>query len=276
MTPAQLRARHFERLKGYGHSREYAEYTGAAAEGLPSLIGDRWEIDEEIYRQFLEVLPPLNWRGDTFYLSEFTFGDITTKYTREGGRYYCEFARWPERHEAPTHTPWGYPDTITEIAPGIVSYSTPSHGGIWLSPERVAEMPPPLQAFVPFGGPQPRPGRWFEEDCDWSIVALAFPQFFSADDQGAALLTIQHYKPELFGQVLSLLEQQGKHVYSIHYADREMAHEQNDPTLGLVVAGSKAEAEALAEHDRDVLRRRVPCASLSAVEVKGQREELER
>lgn len=97
MNHDDLRKRHFERLKSYGHSREYAEYTGAPAEGLPSLIGDRWEIDEETYRQFLEVLPPLSWRGDTFYLSEFTFGDITTKYTREGDRYYCEFARWPER-----------------------------------------------------------------------------------------------------------------------------------------------------------------------------------
>ena len=67
---------------------------------MPSLIGDRWEIDEETYREFLEVLPPLAYRGNSFYLSEFSFGDITTKYTREGNSYYCEFARWPERRWA--------------------------------------------------------------------------------------------------------------------------------------------------------------------------------
>src|SRR4051812_49058082 len=90
------------------------------------------------------------------------------------------------RMTRPVETPWGHPDTVTEIAPGIVSYSTPSHGGIWLSPERIGEMPRPLQEFVPFGGKQSGPGRWFEEDCDWSVVALAFPQFFPADVTAAA------------------------------------------------------------------------------------------
>jgi hypothetical protein len=101
----------------------------------------------------------------------------------------------------PTFTPWGHPDTVKEVAVGIVSYSTPSHGGFWLSPERVAEMPKPLREFVPFGGPQAGPGRWFEEDCDWSVVALAFPQFFSDDARAAALATLKMYKPELHKEV---------------------------------------------------------------------------
>ena len=52
------------------------------------MIGDRWEIDEDIYMEFLEMLPPMGWRGGAFYMSEFSFGDITTKFTREGGKYY--------------------------------------------------------------------------------------------------------------------------------------------------------------------------------------------
>lgn len=95
-------------------------------------------------------------------------------------------------------TPWGPAQHVTEIAPGIVSYSTASHGGIHLSDERIAEMPLALQEFVPFGGPQPGPGRWFEEDCDWSVVAVAFPQFFAEGDVQAAHATLKGYRPEVY------------------------------------------------------------------------------
>jgi hypothetical protein len=33
-------------------------------------------------------------------------------------------------------TPWGAPQTTKEIASGIILYTTASHGGFWLSPER--------------------------------------------------------------------------------------------------------------------------------------------
>jgi len=96
------------------------------------------------------------------------------------------------------YTPWGQAQHVTEIAPGIVSYSTASHGGIHLSDERIAEMPAALQEFVPFGGPQIGPGRWFEEDCDWSVVALAFPQFFTERDLQAAHATLKGYRPAVY------------------------------------------------------------------------------
>ncbi|HYH64393.1 MAG TPA: hypothetical protein VD866_06815 [Urbifossiella sp.] len=96
------------------------------------------------------------------------------------------------------HTPWGVAQHVTEIAPGIVSYSTASHGGIHLSDERVAEMPAALQDFVPFGGPQPGPGRWYEEDCDWSVVCLAFPQFFTESDAQAAHATLKGYRTAVY------------------------------------------------------------------------------
>jgi hypothetical protein len=107
MTHDETRKRHSEQLHGYRHSAEYAEYAKEAGaeppQGpLPSLLGKRWEIDKETYGEFLEVLPPLARRGGSFYLSEFVFGDITTKYTKEGDRYYCEFARYPVRKQEPT------------------------------------------------------------------------------------------------------------------------------------------------------------------------------
>jgi len=101
-----MRDNHFRRLGAYRDSKEYADYARAigypAPLGeLPSLIGDRWEIDAETYDEFLNVLPPLRAPGSghnsSFYMSEFCFGDITTKYTQEGHKYYAEFARFPER-----------------------------------------------------------------------------------------------------------------------------------------------------------------------------------
>lgn len=102
------REQHFKRLNHYRHSREYAEFAltigtlapGVDPAGLPSLIGARWQIDDRIYHEFLEMLPPLGWSGGgTFYMREFTFANITTKYTREGDRYFCEFARYPARRK---------------------------------------------------------------------------------------------------------------------------------------------------------------------------------
>lgn len=212
MTHDEIRKQHSQRLSGYCQSSEYAEYAkriGAEVPqgSLPSLLGDKWEIDRETYREFLEMLPPLGWSGDTFYMCEFSFDDITAKFSKEDGKYYCEFARYPEKRRSKpvVETPWGPAQHIREIAPGIVSYSTASHGGIHLSPERIAEMPKPLQKFVPFGGEQRGPGRWFEEDCDWAVVALAFPQFFTDDDHAAALATIRSYKPELYKEVCGLV-----------------------------------------------------------------------
>ncbi|MFO0906823.1 MAG: DUF1419 domain-containing protein [Isosphaeraceae bacterium] len=96
----ELVTRHYERLNDYRCSVEYQaspncseQWTGE----LMTLIGDRWEIDEEIYDDFLNMLPPLGRQGGVFYMREFTFDDITAKFTKEGSRFYCEFARYPGR-----------------------------------------------------------------------------------------------------------------------------------------------------------------------------------
>lgn len=70
-------------------------------------------------------------------------------------------------------SPWGQTHSADEIAPGIFHVTTASHGGYYVAPERMAEMPAVLVKFQPFAG-----GNWYEEDCDWAVVALAFPQHF--------------------------------------------------------------------------------------------------
>ena len=80
-----------------------------------------------------------------------------------------------------TSSPWGSIQHRTEIAPGIVSVTTAGHGGIWLSPDRQAVVAAAFPGFVPFVGE----GAWYEEDCDWAIVALIFHQFF---DEGSTIV----------------------------------------------------------------------------------------
>jgi hypothetical protein len=83
-------------------------------------------------------------------------------------------------------------------------YSTPSHGGYHLSDARIASMPKPLRDFKPFAG-----HGWYEEDCDWSIVATAFPQFFPKDAVDAANSTLARYMPELYKAVEVMREGRG-------------------------------------------------------------------
>ncbi|NCA72565.1 MAG: hypothetical protein EOM91_21400 [Sphingobacteriia bacterium] len=70
-------------------------------------------------------------------------------------------------------TPWGPARRSKEIAEGIVEHSTESHGGIVLSEERFAAMPECIKAVKPWAGP-----RSYEEDQDWALVVLAFPEHF--------------------------------------------------------------------------------------------------
>ena len=70
-------------------------------------------------------------------------------------------------------TPWGPSQQSREIAPGIVSHSTAGHGGLHLSEERWYEFRKQLPTQTTWAG-----ARWFEEDLDWALVAIAFPQHF--------------------------------------------------------------------------------------------------
>ena len=87
---------------------------------------------------------------------------------------------------SPAWTPWGQADNEADHAAGIVSYSTPSHGGIHLSEARLAAMPSALSSIKPLAG-----RGWYEEDCDWCLPVLAFPECFSDREVKAALETFR-------------------------------------------------------------------------------------
>jgi len=71
-------------------------------------------------------------------------------------------------------TPWGNSDYVKEIGRGILRVDTPSHGGYFV-PERVRGLMP-APALITFAGP-----GWYEEDSDWCLVALSFPELFPPD-----------------------------------------------------------------------------------------------
>ena len=54
-------------------------------------------------------------------------------------------------------------------------------------------MPTSLMAFATFAG-----GNWYEEDCDWSIVACAFPDLFPASHVLAAVQMIDAREGDYF------------------------------------------------------------------------------
>lgn len=83
--------------------------------------------------------------------------------------------------------PWGAAQTRRTIAEGITFVTTAGHGGYILSKERYEEMPEHLKACS-FTGDQ-----FFEEDCSWCGVVLAFPQFFDSSTQEIAKRTYAAY-----------------------------------------------------------------------------------
>lgn len=79
-----------------------------------------------------------------------------------------------------TSTPWGLSHQETEVAPGITVHSTAMHGGICVSAARIAELPKKTQdVLLHMGMNYDGSGdRWFEEDLDACIPAVAFAEEF--------------------------------------------------------------------------------------------------
>lgn len=99
-------------------------------------------------------------------------------------------------------SPWETIQHVRELAPGIIAVSTASHGGIWINSNRLntmlKEFPELCRPtnFYPLGQ-RPSGYQWFEEDCEWARVALAFPTAFTPEHQYAARRTLRFSHPEI-------------------------------------------------------------------------------
>lgn len=92
-------------------------------------------------------------------------------------------------------TPWGQSQTVRRITDGILDVTTSGHGGIFVDESRRLEMPDVIRSKMTFCGVV----GWYEEDCDWALVAVSFPEFFNRqDEQKIAMATIKHYHPDVF------------------------------------------------------------------------------
>lgn len=100
-SSAVTRAEHFKRLNAYTTDEGWK--TGRY--DFAGLVGQRWEITKELYWEFLEVLPPVNWRHDgnreSFMISEALTENIRSMYSHEGGAYFHQWVRYPERRPRP-------------------------------------------------------------------------------------------------------------------------------------------------------------------------------
>jgi hypothetical protein len=83
------------------------------------------------------------------------------------------------------YTPWGQSQTVETIADGIIAVTTASHGGIFISHKRLDAMPERIRNIPPYCQPQ-----WYEEDEDWALIPLAFPEVFSAKECFYSIKTV--------------------------------------------------------------------------------------
>ncbi|QIG78570.1 DUF7007 domain-containing protein [Stakelama tenebrarum] len=83
-------------------------------------------------------------------------------------------------------SPWGASQAGSVYAEGVVFHVTASHGGFKLDDARNAAMPATLRIE----------SGWYEEDCDWAMVAFGFPELFTAYERRVAEKTLRDTYPE--------------------------------------------------------------------------------
>lgn len=88
-------------------------------------------------------------------------------------------------------TPWGGSQMAVVYAEGVVAHVTSGHGGFHLSIERNAQVHPLLRKDMP----------WYEEDCEWAIVAISFPDLFTANERSMAEKTFRNTWPDVWEKI---------------------------------------------------------------------------
>jgi hypothetical protein len=84
-------------------------------------------------------------------------------------------------------TPWGPAQSAEDIGRGIIAVTTASHGGLFVPDELLHHIPERARRWAAQWSRSP---NWYEEDCCWAAVALAFPELFKAEDLDQARRTL--------------------------------------------------------------------------------------
>ena len=73
-----------------------------------NILGLKARISYAAYMRMLEILPPKNFDGTSFCMSEFLTGPLTTKFYKEGKSYYALVVDF--RYEKRTGANYGFDD----------------------------------------------------------------------------------------------------------------------------------------------------------------------
>ena len=147
--------------------------------------------------------PLVEWRRSDFYghSGELADEDTFRAKVAENAEHQRErkaLARAEEYSRA--HTPWGVSQGATIYAEGVVSHSTDGHGGFKLSAERNRQVHPMLRSK----------GGFYEEDAEWAIVAITFPNLFTCFERRCAERTIKDSWPDAWETVSGAILQPGE------------------------------------------------------------------
>lgn len=94
----------------------------------------------------------------------------------------------------PVSTPWGKPQSCNELAEGILSISTAGHGGFKLDRKHNAQVNALWR----------KAGGWYEEDCEWAIVAITFPKLFNESQMQQAVYSLKNWHPVVYTQITGI------------------------------------------------------------------------
>jgi hypothetical protein len=103
-------------------------------------------------------------------------------------------------------TPWGAAQTSKSYGEGITFYSTAGHGGFYVTPKLNALIPEYFRLGAWSNGAK----GWYEEDCDWAIVVVVFPERFTPEDVAAAKDLLAHYLPDQYEKFFNVVLQPGE------------------------------------------------------------------
>jgi hypothetical protein len=104
---------------------------------------------------------------------------------------------WPDQGLCPTDTltPWGMPDSLVDACPGVWFVSTSSHGGYYVDDSVLDRIPEAFRKATFCRDP-----NFYEQDCDWAIIALFFPEAFPAGAQPVARDMLASVHPDLYAR----------------------------------------------------------------------------
>ena len=138
-------------------------------------------------------------------------------------------------------SPWGHVQDCTQVAPEIIRVSTASHGGYHCIGQAQKRIETLFPEFKPYAG-----RGWYEEDCDWAIVALAHRPYFDDRSVYHALKTVQGRSAGYFTAVRDCLHRGSLAARSVQAKAARYLEEHGDDyeigSMGSPPSGSPANA----------------------------------